>query len=206
MSLAIVPMSPEHLDGAVALQRACFPPPFPEDLLWSRGHLERHLELFPAGQFVAVEGAKVVASASSTRISEQNWIAHKSWDETVGGPLLTTFDADGSTLYGLDISVHPDYRGKGLGLDLYKMRFELVQVLGLIRYGTACRLPDFRTYQNLYSGLTVEEYAENVVRGNTQDRTLTPLLRYGLTFRGVIHDYMDDYESDNSAALLEWRP
>lgn len=206
MSIVFVPMSEQHLDGVVALQRACFPAPFPEDLLWSKEHLARHLQLFAAGQFVAVEGPKVVASASSTRISEQNWEAHQNWDKTVGGPFLETIDPDGNTLYGLDISVHPEYRGRGLGRDLYNLRFAYVKEQGLIRYGTACRLPDYQTYQNLYIGSTVEEYADNVVRGNTQDRTLTPLLRYGLTFRGVIHEYMDDYESDNTAALLEWRP
>jgi GNAT superfamily N-acetyltransferase len=199
-------MSDEHLDGAVALQRACFPAPFPEELLWTRDHLTRHLELFPKGQFIALDGDLVVASASATRISEENWQAHRSWDETVGGPFLTTFDPHGTTLYGLDISVHPDYRGQGLGRMLYLKRFDLVTNLGFLRYGTACRLPDFRAFQNQHAGSTVEEYADNVVRGKAQDRTLTPLLRYGLTFRGVIHEYMDDYESDNSAALLEWRP
>jgi GNAT superfamily N-acetyltransferase len=192
--------------GAVELQRDCFPPPFPENLLWNASHLSRHLELFPSGQFVALDRGKVVASASSTRISEHNWEAHQNWDKTVGGPYLETFDANGTTLYGLDISVHPEYRGRGIGRDLYKLRFQLVKEFGLIRYGTACRLPDFRALQNLYPGSTVEDYADNVVRGSAQDRTLTPLLRYGLTFRGVIHEYMDDYESDNSAALLEWRP
>ena len=31
------------VEGVVALQRACFPPPFPEELLWKREHIERHL-------------------------------------------------------------------------------------------------------------------------------------------------------------------
>lgn len=199
-------MSLDHLPGVVELQRACFPPPFSEELLWKEEHLHRHLQIFAAGQFVSLHGRSVVASASSTLISEKNWLAHRTWEETVGGPLLATFDPTGSTLYGLDISVHPDYRGKGLGRSLYEMRFELVKSLKLARYGTACRLPDFRRVHNEIPQLTVESYATSVEQGNRSDRTLTPLLSYGLKFLGVTHDFMEDYESDNAAALLEWIP
>jgi GNAT superfamily N-acetyltransferase len=198
-------MLEEHIPGAVALQRACFPAPFPEELLWNSRHLAKHLSLFPEGQFVALDDDRVVASASATRISEENWQAHSSWEETVGGPFLESFDETGSTLYGLDISVHPVFRGKGLGRMLYQERFKLVKYLDLTRYGTACRLPDYRTYESNHQGVTVDEYAEHVVQGSAKDRTLSPLLRYGLTFLGVIHKYMEDWESDDAAALLEWR-
>ncbi|MBC8064857.1 MAG: GNAT family N-acetyltransferase [Chlorobia bacterium] len=199
-------MSHEDLDGAVALQRACFPAPFPENLLWNRSHLERHLAIFPAGQFVSIQEGQVIASASSTRISEVDWAAHTSWEETVGGPYLESFDPTGSTLYGLDISVHPEHRGQGLGRLLYQARFNLVASLGLTRYGTACRLPGFQVFSQSQTGATVEDYADHIVQGRLQDRTLTPLLRYELTFLGVIHDYMDDDESGNAAAQLEWKP
>ena len=199
-------MRQDHLDGVVTLQRDCFPIPFPEELLWNRSHLERHLEIFPEGQFVATQGDHVIASASCTRISEENWTAHSSWAATVGGPYLDNFDPTGSTLYGLDISVHPDYRGQGLGRLLYQARFKLAVSLGMTRYGTACRLPDYQSFSQRQPGATVEEYADHVVKGTLQDRTLTPLLRYGLTFLGVIREYMDDDESGNAGALLEWKP
>lgn len=206
MNVQIVPMLAVHIPGAVALQRACFPEPFPEELLWNRDHLTRHIELFPEGQLVALVGNAVVASASATRISEDNWQSHGSWEETVGGPFLETYDPTGSTLYGLDISVHPDSRGLGIGRQLYKRRFQLVRDLGLTRYGTACRMPDFQTYAQEHPGTSVDQYAELVVRKQATDRTLSPLLHYGLTYLGVIQGYMEDRESDNAAALLEWRP
>lgn len=206
MNVQILPMLEEHIEGAVALQRACFPEPFPEELLWSRDHLLRHLELFPSGQFVAVSGDQVVASASASRISEANWLSHANWDETVGGPLLESFDSLGSTLYGLDISVHPEARGLGIGRRLYERRFKVVEEGGLARYGTACRVPDYQAYATDHPETSVGEYAELVVNNRATDRTLSPLLRYGLTYLGVIHGYMEDKESDNAAALLEWRP
>jgi len=206
LNIQYLQMSLEHLPGVVELQRACFPPPFSEELLWKEAHLRRHLQVFPEGQFVALHGKDVVASASSTRISETTWQAHRSWEETVGGFFISNFDPRGTTLYGLDISVHPDFRGLGIGRSLYNLRFELVRSLKLARYGTACRLPDFRSLHREDPKSTVESYAESVERGDRVDRTLTPLLKYGLEFLGVSANFMEDYESDNAAALLEWRP
>lgn len=194
-------MELRHLEGVVALQTLCFPPPFDPELLWRAEHLERHLELFPQGQFVAVMGEQVVASCSNTIISEENWLAHRSWEETVGGYFLDTFDQIGSTIYGLDISVHPEFRRMGIARALYQARFNVVRS-GYSRYGTACRLPDF--VHNHFP--TPELFASAVNRGEVVDRTLTPLLRMGLVMTDVLTEYMDDPESGNAAALLEWRP
>ncbi len=194
-------MELRHLDGVVALQTLCFPPPFDADLLWKHEHLRRHLELFPDGQFVGVSDGQVVASCSNTLISEIDWHAHRSWDETVGGCFLENFDAEGSTVYGLDISVHPEFRRRGVAKALYQARFRLVET-GYSRYGTACRLPDF--IHNHFP--TAELYAWAVSRGEVEDRTLTPLLKMGLTMTDVLTNYMEDPESGNAAALLEWRP
>lgn len=194
-------MEPGDIPGAVALQKACFPDPFPEELLWNADHLARHIELFPAGQFVVEAEGAIVASASATRISEARFQAHESWDATVGGPFLTSFDPAGSTLYGLDISVHPEFRRFGFGRLLYSARFDLVRSSNLKRYVTGCRLPDFGA-----SGLELEAYLAQVERGARTDRTLTPLLRYGLKLVGGIREYMEDEESRDCAALLEWKP
>jgi GNAT superfamily N-acetyltransferase len=200
--LEIRHLESEWIAGTVALQRACFPPPFPEELLWKPEHLERHLAVFPEGQFVAIADGLVVGSASSLIISEARYQAHPDWATTVGGHFLTAHDPHGSTLYGVDISVHPSFRGRGVGRALYQARKDLVRQLSLVRFATACRLPGFAD-----SGFAeVEPYVEAVVSGELVDRTLSPLLRYGMICIGVVHDYMDDEESGNAAAMLEWTP
>lgn len=206
MTPFVAPMEAHHIKGVVALQRDCFPAPFPEEYLWLPAHLERHLQVFPEGQFVALLGGNVVGSASATRISESKWLEHRNWEETVVGFVLETFEPTGNTLYGLDISVHPEHRGRSIGRSLYEARYDLVRRLGLTRYGTACRLPGFLAHRSGHVNASVQEYAEQVVAGEIQDRTLTPLLRYGLRFLCVLDDYMEDHESANSAALLEWTP
>jgi len=195
-------MRQEDILAVAALQPLAFPAPFDEDLLWNVEHLTRHISLFPVGQWVADADGEIVASCSNTCISEDHWMAHDSWDATVGGPLLDTFNPNGTTLYGLDITVHPEYRRRGIGREFYKTRFQYVEQMGLRRYGTGCRLPDFQG-----SGIPdVDLYAAKVIAGELTDRTLTPLLRYGLSCLGVIENYMDDAESGNAAALLEWIP
>ncbi len=112
-------MGPEDVEAVAALQREAFPPPFSEELLWQPEHLYRHLELFPEGQFVALAEEEVIGSCSNTLISEEGWQRHSSWDETVGGPLLKSFNRGGGTLYGLDITVSPRRRRLGIGRALY---------------------------------------------------------------------------------------
>ena len=62
------------------------------------------------------------------------------------------------------------------------------------------------THLDVYKrqGLRPEVYAFQVQAGDLTDRTLTPLLRYGLNLKGVIEDYMEDEESLNCAALLSY--
>lgn len=197
-------MSPADVPGAVALQKSAFPPPFSEDLHWDPEHLLRHIELFPTGQFVAVSDGQVIGSCSNTIIDELAWSVHGGWYQTVGGPDLDNFDSDGTTLYGLDITVHPDHRRVGVGRAFYERRFEMVRTWPLVRYGTGCRIPDFKAAREVETSLTPETYAEEVLDGRRLDRTLTPLLSYGLRFLMIISRYMPDEESANCGALLEW--
>ena len=202
----IRPMTPDDVSGAVALQALAFPPPFSEDLHWDPEHLLRHIELFPEGQLVAEAPSGIIGSCSNALISESKWQAHGSWGATVGGPNLRFHDPQGTTLYGLDITVHPDFRRMGVGRAFYQARFRYVSERSLTRYGTGCRLPDYRNAAQSDRMLTPAVYAAKVQLGEFADRTLTPLLRYGLKLIAVIDDYMEDEESGNAAALLEWTP
>lgn len=195
-------MTQADVADVAALQRSCFPAPFPFELLWTPEHLTNHLRLFPEGQFVAVEGSCIVGSASSLLITQSVWQAHGDWDQVTGGLDLSGHNAAGTVLYGADISVHPDFRGRGIARRLYRARFELVESLGLEMYGTVCRIPDFQ--DSPFD--EVLDYADSVARGEAADRTLTPLLKMGLTYRGVVLNHMDDAESGHAAAILEWRP
>lgn len=202
-------MTLEDVPGTVELQRACFPPPFSDELLWRAEHLERHLQIFPVGQFVGVDTDEVVwGSASSVIITEERYQARANWETTVGGPFLEAYDPSGTTLYGVDISVHPEARRQGLGKRLYHARFALVRKLGLARFATACRVPDFAAWRSDPGDLTadLDRYIQEVIWDKANDRTLSPLLHIGLKPVGGILDYMPDEESLDCAVLLQWEP
>lgn len=199
MNLTIRPTTLADVPAVVSLQASAFPPPFPPEYHWDPEAIESHVRHFPEGQFVAVVDGRVVGSCGNDIVTEAKWQARGSWIETVGAYDLSDFTGEGDTLYGMDIAVHPDARRRGVGRAFYEARYALCRAKGLARYGTGCRMPDFRA-----SGVsTVEEYAAQVVRDERTDRTLTPLLRYGLTFVAVVRGYMRDYESDDAGALLE---
>jgi GNAT superfamily N-acetyltransferase len=192
-------MQIDDIPSVVVLQATAFPPPFDPEFLWRPEHLFAHINKFPNGQWVAVDDDQIIGSCSNTLVSESVWMQHGSWTATVGGPFLESFSDTGEVLYGLDISVAPAFRRRGIGRAFYRARFELVENLSRTRYGTACRMPDFSTSN--YN--QPSEFAVAVSRCEATDRTLTPLLSYGLAFLGIIDDYMEDPESGNAAALLE---
>lgn len=192
----------QDIPGVVALQRACFPEPFPSEFLFNSSHVESHLSLFPQGQFVAVANSLVVASATNLLVRQSSWDHHLPLEEITGGLDIKNHISGGEILYGLDISVHPSFRGLGLARSLYNHRFDLVRNQSLHSYGTVCRVPDF-----LASGIsTVSDYVDQVLKANVIDRTMTPLIRIGLQFESVIENYLDDPESGNAGIALRWTP
>ncbi len=200
--MEIRPLSAADFDAVVALQRLCFPAPFPAELLWKPEHLKSHLARYPEGQFVAVREGQIVGSASALRIPRTRWEQHPDWEGTCGDYAFAGHDPKGGVLFAADISVHPEVRGLGIARKLYGARMSLVGKNGIAVLATACRIPDFRA-----SGLaTPQAFAEAVVAATKTDRTLTPLLRIGMKYQGVVENHMDDEESGHAAAILEWTP
>ncbi len=200
--MEIRPLLAGDFNAVVALQRLCFPAPFPAELLWKPEHLESHLTRYPEGQFVAVREGQIVGSASALRIPRTRWELHPAWEGTCGDYWFSGHDSTGEVLFAADISVHPEARGLGIARKLYGARMSLVGRNGIALLATACRIPDFRA-----SGLaTPQAYADAVAAGSMTDRTLTPLLRIGMRYRGIVENHMDDEESGHAAAILEWTP
>lgn len=200
MSLIIRETTHADITGVVALQRACFPEPFPEDLLWTDTHISDHIAQFPAGQFLAVINNSIVASCTNMLVSAQVWQAHLDWQTTTGGLSLPHHDEQGDVMYGIDISVHPSFRGRGIARLLYEKRLQYCRD-HKVQYGTVCRLPGL--IQSAFDDPL--QYADAVVEEEVTDPTLTPLLKLGGNFQGIIPNYMDDLESRNAGAILEWR-
>ncbi len=193
----------EDAEAVAALQPLAFPPPFDPNYHWQPRHIEAHVQNFPEGQFVVEKDGRVVASSSNTLLDEEHWSKHAATGEHPYNVNFPPPEGVSTTLYGADIAVHPEFRRRGIARAIYAARFDLVRGLGLTRYGTACRLPDFST---MGAGRDPSAYALAVVEESLTDRTLTPLLKMGLTFLNVVPSAWPDEESGNAAAILEWRP
>ena len=122
--------------------------------------------------------------------------------EAVDGNWLGTHEPDGRWLYGADIGVHPDFRGRGLSTLLYDVRHDLVRRLGLAGHVEGS-MPS--GYHRQRSAMAIEAYVAAVVRGEIRDPTLSVPLRRGYSVYGIIPDYLEDPSCANYGVLVVWR-
>jgi ribosomal protein S18 acetylase RimI-like enzyme len=197
----IRPYTLDDFEGLVTLQKEAFPPPFPEDLWWNRDQIAAHVKAFPEGALAAVLEGVIVGSATSLLV-HFNGKPH-TWEEVAdNGYIIASHQPDGDSLYGIDVCVHPAYRGKGIAGALYRARQDLAIRLGLKRFVAGCRIPGYHRYA---SELTCEEYVRRVEAGEIRDLVLSFAMKQGLRPIQILKDYLEDDESLNNAVLVEWR-
>lgn len=199
MPITVVQTQPDHIPQLVIHQRVCFPTLDPEDH-FSAENFATHLRLFPEGQHVALDGNRVVGQSSTFRISGDKVFKPHTFEDIVDHGNFGCHDPNGEWLYGADISVHPDYRGRGISRMLYDARKALIRRLGLRGMVAGGMLPGYVAYRDQMS---VEEYVAAVVAGRLSDPTLTPQLRNGFTVRGMLYDHIRDGKVPH-AALIVW--
>jgi GNAT superfamily N-acetyltransferase len=189
--------------GLLQIQRDCFPPPYPEEQLWSKEQIASHIRHFPEGALCAEVDGELVGSATCLIMQFDPAHPEHTWAEVAGDGFIHTHNPAGDSLYGIDMAVRPAWRRQGVARALYAARFELVRQLGLKRFLAGGRMPGYHRYAGRW---TPEAYAAAVVRGEIDDLVITPQLRAGLRPVQVIHNYLPDEESANCALLLEWQP
>ncbi|CAM3564683.1 MULTISPECIES: GNAT family N-acetyltransferase [Saccharibacillus] len=193
---------PADIQGLIAIQRECFPPPYPSELWWNREQLLRHMEIFPVGALCAEVEGRLVGSLTTLIASFDPKQAQHSWSDMTDNGYIGTHDPFGNTLYVVDISVSPAARGLGLGKQMLQSAYELVVGLGLARLLGGARMPG---YGAVRSQLTPEAYVDDVLHGRRRDPVIGFLLHCGRTPMSVVTDYLDDPESADHALLMEWR-
>jgi GNAT superfamily N-acetyltransferase len=199
--IVITNTRPEHLAALAEHQRICFPTLAPYEWM-TEEHFDSHLRLFPAGQHVALDGERVVGQSSTFRCrSDQVFVPHR-FPDIIASGFFTNHDPEGEWLYGADMSVHPDYRGKRISSRLYDARKDLIRRLGMRGMVAGGMLPGYNSYS---SEINVEEYVERVTRGELVDPTLTPQLRSGFVVHSILHDYIDDASITPHATLIVWQ-
>jgi 4-aminobutyrate aminotransferase / (S)-3-amino-2-methylpropionate transaminase / 5-aminovalerate transaminase len=196
--LVIAQARPEHAAQLEELQLVCFPT-LADAERFKRAHFLKHMELFQDGQFVALDGDRVVGATATLRLHfDLNHVDHTFADIIQGG-WLTSHQPDGAWLYGADVSVRPEYRGRGLATALYAARQEVVWRLNLKGQVTAGMIPG---YGALKETMSAEHYYEGVLAGTIRDPTLSMQMNVGFEPRGLLANYLNDPVCDNYSVLL----
>jgi GNAT superfamily N-acetyltransferase len=198
--LTITNLCPDHFEALEELQRTVYPTLGDQELMRAE-HFAAQYEIFPQGQFVALIEDRVVGQGSGFYIDFDFDHANHSFSEICAGFYFTRHSPNGAYYYGADISVHPDFRGRGIGRRIYDARKELVRLTkrrGIVAGGL---IPGYAAYK---AAISPHAYVDRVVAGELQDNTLSFQLAMGFEVRGLIPNYLEDSASDNWATLIVW--
>src|SRR6201991_1041365 len=126
---------------------------------------------FPEGQFGVEYEGKIVGFCATFRINEAVALAPHTWMQVTGGGFASRHDPKGNWLYGMEVVVHPDFRGMRIGQRLYQARKRLCMDLKLRGIVFGGRIPGLA--RNLQRYGTAENYVQAVVDGSRRDPTLS---------------------------------
>ncbi len=199
--LRIVNVTADLADRCAALESLCFPLADP-DYLVKAADVRTYARKFPQGFFVMLDGDRVVAQAAGLLVNfDFDHPQHTVLDICGADGSLPAHRDDGEWYYGTDIAVLPEFRGRGLGKQLYDLRKDLVRRLGLRGIVAGSHIEGFAHHKH---AMTAEEYVERVVRGELRDPTLSFQLANGFRALGVLRGYIIEPEIDSCAALIVW--
>lgn len=193
---------PATLEDIPALRKVCalvYPNLGPYTAAQLRGQINN----YPGGQFVATFGDTVVGYCASFRIAGEIALKPHTWSEITGGGYASRHDPDGDYLYGMEMFVHPDYRGYRIGQRLYDARKRLCKSLRLRGIVFGGRVPGYRRRAKRFAD--VGDYVEAVRTKKIRDLVLSFQLRNGFDVLGILEGYLpSDIDSAGSAVHLVW--
>lgn len=182
------------------LELVCFPTLDGADLL-TEEEVGVQEDVFPEGAFMVLDRERVVGMASGIFIDYDLEILQHSLYDIAGETGLHAHEPDGEWYYGLDIAVHPEYRGFGIGKRLYDLRKQVVKEFnkhGIIAGGM---IPGYAEHKH---EMSAEAYVEAVTAGELFDPTLSFQLANGFEVLGTIANFVHDEATDGWASFIVW--
>ena len=172
------------------------------DVFWSRKQIEKLIEIFPEGQIVTEADRKIVGCALSIIVDYDKVKNDHSYDLITGHETFDTHNPKGNILYGIEVFIHPDFRGLRLARRMYEYRKELCESLNLKSIMFGGRIPNYHLYAE---EMRPKEYIEKVRKKEIYDPVLTFQLSNDFHVRKVMTNYLpNDEESKHYACLLQW--
>lgn len=190
---------PRHAVALEQLQHIVFPK-LADDELLKKEHYLKHLEIFPEGQLVALDGDTVIGGTTTMRYHfDLAFPVHHTFAETVAGGWLTNHQPDGEWLYGIDVSVHPDYRGQGIAKAFYTIRNAIAKEQGCKGQLTVGMLNGYYQYKD---EMSIDEYYLKVRDHEIFDPTVSVQEKIGFEIKGLMKDYLNDPTCGNAGAII----
>ena len=195
-----VSLAVEHAEALEELVLAVFASISPDDL-YNADELRVLAKTFPEGNFVVLDEGRPVGMGLGILVEFD--FAHTSHAlvDITGENGVEHHSIDHPWYYGTDISVYPEYRGRGIGRRLYELRKDCVRRLGKRGIVAGGVIPG---YADHIDTMSAQAYIDKVVAGELYDPTLTFQLENGFEARGVIPGYLDDPTVGNNSVLIVW--
>ncbi len=201
--IVITNTRPEYAAECHEIQRSAYPTLAIESLFTPQ-HVLNSIKLFPDGQFVAIDTAtgRPVGMCSGILMHwEQAADPSQSFDAIISRGWLSRHNPYGDYYYGVDISILPQHRGRGIARMLYDARKNFCQKYnrkGIVFGGI---MPGYARHKH---AMTAHEYVAQVKAGTLADPTLTVQLRNGFKDHFLIPHYFHDPATDGWALFMSW--
>ncbi len=174
-----------------------------DNAIWKPEQIEKLMRIFPDGQLCVTVDDKVVAAALAIIVDYDLYGDKHTYTQITGNYSFDTHDPSGDVLYGIDVFVHPDYRGLRLGRRLYDARKALCEKLNLRAIVAGGRIPNYSKYADK---LSPRQYIDKVRHKELHDPTLSFQLSNDLHVVKVLTGYLPgDTSSKEFATLIEWK-
>lgn len=205
----ILPSDPAYLDQLVEVQRAAYnvtPEEYDHPELLHVEDFESHFEVFPDGQFMALDPLEDAVVGTCTSMIIDHDISQpltEPWRITTDNGSLKPHSPNGEWLYGVDNVVVQSYRGRGIGGRMMRARYNVARRLNLCGMIAGSMPIDY--HRAAAEGVDIHTYVEQVMNGHRWDTNLSKQLRKGCRVLNVIPNYLTDSEDTlNYGIAIVW--
>ena len=116
------------------------------DVFWTHKQIQKLINIFPEGQIVTVVDDKIVGCALSIIVDYDKVKNDHTYAQVTGKETFNTHNPEGNILYGIEVFIHPGYRGLRLARRMYEYRKELCETLNLKAIMFGGRIPNYHKY------------------------------------------------------------
>ncbi|GGY53526.1 hydrolase [Bacterioplanes sanyensis] len=172
------------------------------DGAWPKHTIDKLIHDFPDGQIVVLDREHIVGVALSVQVDYQTYSNPHVYDDLIGRRMTILNNDNGDAMYGLDVLIHPEFRGYRLGRRLYDARKDLCRQLNLRAILAGGRIPNYYRHAD---DMTPMEYIAAVSRREEYDPILSFQLANDFQVKRLLGKYLpEDEKSHGYATLLEW--